>query len=153
MRPILLLLPLVATAACQPIETLTDGMPRAAAEPSRETRVETVAVTANRVTLRMTDGARCVGQRPEDVQSGWSGVTDNCGYELPYTVVFRTGGDPARFRIEAPGGAPITEDGSPGPRAEVFVTDVDGVRRLFVTGLSGNVRIERASPTAETPES
>ena len=146
MRPILLLLIPLALGACQPI-----GVEGSAAQgvvvPEGEVRVVEARANASRVTLRLSDGSRCVGMRPEGVPGGWSGVTGDCGYALPYSVVFRPGGDdPARFRIEAPT-LPLGPDGRPGPRAEIFVIDVDGVRRLFTAPLGRNVRFEPAPAT------
>ncbi|MEM7490403.1 MAG: hypothetical protein AAF390_14875 [Pseudomonadota bacterium] len=141
MRPaVLLLLPFIA--ACQGVdgfglteEGVDDGPLRIVAAEAR----------ASRVTLRLSDGTRCVGERPEGVQTGWSGVTaTDCGYGLPYTVAFRRGGSPQRFTIEDPRGT-LTEQGVPGPRAEVFVTDVDGTRKLFITPLGRGTRLEAPS--------
>ncbi|MEM8851312.1 MAG: hypothetical protein AAGE03_14935 [Pseudomonadota bacterium] len=131
-----LLLMLPALAACQAIdgfgpEEVVEGPLRVIAAEAR----------ANRVTFRVSDGSRCVGQRPEGTESGWSGVTDpDCGYALPYRVLFRQGGSSQRFVIEDPRGT-LTEEGVPGPRAEIFVTDVDGQRKLFVTPLGPNTRL------------
>ncbi|MEM8823024.1 MAG: hypothetical protein AAGF30_05375 [Pseudomonadota bacterium] len=132
-----LFLTLPVLAACQPIGgvELTEDI---AAGPLRVVAAE---ARASRVTFQVSDGSRCVGERPEGVQSGWSGVTDGeCGYALPYTVAFRQGGPAQRFTIEDPRGT-LTQEGAPGPRAEIFVTDVDGQRRLFVTPLGPNTRL------------
>jgi hypothetical protein len=142
MRPILpAALALVLLAGCVAVDPLTGDLvqtgPRAAQGGTSEaTRVSGSIVTAERVTLRMSDGARCVGDRPEGEAAGWSGVTTGCGYELPYTVTFVQGGSAQRAVVEAvPVGA--GPDGRLAPRAEVYVTDVDGLRRLFVSPLSG----------------
>ncbi|MEM7642024.1 MAG: hypothetical protein AAF366_05800 [Pseudomonadota bacterium] len=138
-----LLLMLPALAACQTIdgfgpEEVVEGPLRVVAAEAR----------ANRVTLRISDGSRCVGERPEGTDSGWSGVTDpGCGYALPYTILFRQGGSSQRFAIEDPRGT-LTEDGVPGPRAEIFVTDVDGRRKLFVTPLGRDTRLVTPPPEA-----
>ncbi|MCK0166324.1 hypothetical protein MWU52_02045 [Jannaschia sp. S6380] len=130
MRPFLLLLPF-ALVACQ---ALDDGVSRTGgATPSGETRIVEAKATPSRMTLRMSDGARCVSERPEGVPGGWSGVTSDCGYQLPFTVAFKQQPKPQRFTIEAP----IAPQG---PRAEIFVTDLDGVRRLFVSPLGRGVR-------------
>ncbi|CTQ50416.1 hypothetical protein [Jannaschia donghaensis] len=134
MRPVLLLLPL-AIAACQPILPGASGA--AANIPPGEVRVASVAATPARVTLRLSNGKRCVAERPEGVPGNWSGVTsgEDCGYRLPFAVTFKQGAVPQRFTIEAaPAGT--------GPRAEVYVTDIDGVRRLFAAPLGSNVRFE-----------
>lgn len=147
MRPaIILALPLLG-AACVP-STFTDG--RSAAPdgtPSGETRIAAVEATPRRLVVRLSDGARCVSERPEGVPGGWSGVTPaECGYALPYTVTFQEGGSPSRFIIEDPTGVPVGPDGGPGPRAEVFITDVGGQRRLFISPLGPNVRFETLPP-------
>jgi hypothetical protein len=127
-------------AACQPV----GGSGPTGSEIAGPPRVAVVEARANRVILRISDGSRCVGSRPEGERSGWSGITDEaCGYALPYTVAFRQGGSPQRFTIEDPRGT-LTQDGVPGPRAEVFVTDTDGQRRLFVVPLGRGTRIELA---------
>ena len=143
MRRLLPLLPLVALAGC--IDSFGGGTARAPGGiPEGAVRVSEVAVRPGAVTIRTSDGARCVSERPEGTAAGWSGVTADCGYALPYTVTFARGGDPSRFVVEEPGGA-ITADGTPGPRAEVFVTDVDGVRRLFVVPLPDRFFADAAS--------
>jgi hypothetical protein len=137
MRQTLLLLPLVF-AACQPIDGLGGTAPAVADGPLRVVAAE---AGANNVLLRLSDGSRCRAARPEGTQSDWSGVTDpECGHALPVTVAYRQGGSPQRFEIEDPRGT-MTRDGLPGPRAEVFVTDVDGQRRLFVTPLARGTRL------------
>lgn len=136
MRPVLLLLPL-AIAACQPIVLGEGGAGGAVAVPPGQVRVAAVDASPDRVTIRMSNGNRCVAERPEGEQGNWSGVTsgEDCGYRLPFAVTFRQGAVPQRYTIEAaPAGT--------GPRAEVFVTDVDGVRRLFASPLRSNVRFE-----------
>ncbi len=138
MRHALPLLPL-ALAACIPAGAPGPGV----AVPPGEVRVVEATATPSTVTLRLSNGERCVGTRPEGETGNWTGVTGDCGYGLPYAVVFRQGGDPARFRVEAPAGA-LGRGGAPVPRAEVFVTDVDGQRRLFVAPLGSNVRFEAA---------
>ncbi|SDY91006.1 hypothetical protein SAMN05444004_10466 [Jannaschia faecimaris] len=135
MRPALLLLPL-AIAACQPVTSGTQGV--GANVPPGEVRVAAVDATPSRVVIRLSNGKRCVSERPEGVPGNWSGVTsgEDCGYKLPFAVSFKQGATPQRFTIEAaPAGV--------GPRAEVFVTDVDGVRRLFASPLGPNVRFEQ----------
>ncbi|WP_179379520.1 hypothetical protein [Jannaschia marina] len=137
MRAVFLLLPL-AIAACQPIVPGAGGSGQGAPVPAGEVRVAAVSASPSRVTIRMSDGARCVVERPEGTPGNWSGVTsgEDCGYQLPFTVAFKQGAVPQRFTIEAaPAGV--------GPRAEVFVTDVDGVRRLFAAPLGPNVRFEQ----------
>ena len=137
MRPIILVL---ALGACVPAGL---GLPGAGvAVPPGEVRVTRAVVTASTVTLRLSNGERCLGARPEGTTGNWTGVTAECGYALPYAVFFRQGGSRSRYIVEAPG-APLAPDGTPGPRAEVFVTDVDGQRRLFTAPLS-NVRLEVA---------
>lgn len=134
MRPFLILLPL-ALAACQ---ALDGGTSRPGdAVPAGETRIVDARATPNRMTLRLSDGARCVSERPEGVRGGWSGVTADCGYQLPFSVAFKQQPKPQRFTIEAP----VAPEG---PRAEIFVTDLDGVRRLFVSPLGRGVRFEPA---------
>ncbi|SFI20260.1 hypothetical protein [Jannaschia pohangensis] len=144
MRPILALaLALVplALAACQPISGA--GGATSTPVPSGQVRVADASATPNRLTLRMSDGARCVADRPEGQTGGWSGVTQDCGYALPFTVAFYQSGTAQRFTIEATP-VPLGPDGRPGARAEIFVTDVDGVRRLFISSLGPNVRFETA---------
>lgn len=139
MRPILLILPL-AIAACQPILD-TAGAGQGVEVPPGEVRVAAVAASANRVTIRLSNGARCRAERPEGVTGNWSGVTagEECGFALPFAVTYRQGAVPQRYTIEAaPAGV--------GPRAEIFVTDVDGVRRLFAAPLGPNVRFETPTP-------
>lgn len=147
MRPALFLaLPLLA-AACVPVvdESISAGPDGV---PSGETRVASVVASPNRLTVRMTDGARCVSQRPEGELGGWSGVTADCGYQLPYAVTFVQGGSPARFVIEDPTGVPQDANGAPGPRAEIVITDVSGQRRLFVSALGPNVRFAEQPPAS-----
>ncbi|WP_371153520.1 hypothetical protein [Jannaschia sp. 2305UL9-9] len=141
MRPAFLLsLPLLAAACVPVIDESVSATPDGT--PSGEARIVSVVAAPSRLTIRLSDGARCVSQRPEGVPGGWSGVTADCGYQLPYTVTFVRGGSSARFVIEDPTGVPQGPDGQPGPRAEVFVTDVSGQRRLFVSPLGPNVRFE-----------
>ncbi|WP_299817057.1 hypothetical protein [uncultured Jannaschia sp.] len=133
---ILFLLPL-ALCACQ-----TLGLPRGEDMfdvPEGEVRVTRATADAARVTLRLSDGTRCSAERPEGVTGNWSGVTTDCGYALPFTVAYKPAPRPERFTIEAP-------LGGSGPRAEVYVTDVDGVRRLFVAPLGDDVRFETTPP-------
>ncbi|PWJ19271.1 hypothetical protein [Jannaschia seohaensis] len=127
-------------AACVP---MTDGAVTRA-DLEGPPRVASVDASPNRVVIRVSDGARCTAERPEGVLAGWSGVTEEeCGYVLPFTVEFHQGGVASRFIIEDPTGVPVGPDGGPGPRAEVFVTDIDGVRRLFFSPLGPNVRFEK----------
>lgn len=113
--------------------------------PSSSARVAEVSVRPDVLSITMTDGARCVAERPDDIRTGWSGMTDNCGYALPFSVLFFAGAeDPARFAVE-PGPAVIAADGTLMPRAEVYVTDVDGVQKQFVRRLD-NVRIQVVDP-------
>ncbi|CTQ32919.1 hypothetical protein [Jannaschia rubra] len=140
MRFAVLLLPF-ALGACQAIETaLDDGTPRTGdAPPSAEVRVVGVKARPDRVTIRLSDGARCVGERPENEPGGWSGITTGCGYQLPYTVVLKQGVEGQRYTIETP-------TAGTGPRAEVLVTDVDGIRRLFTSAFGPDVRFETLPP-------
>lgn len=138
MRLSLILLPL-ALAACIPVGG--GGTPPVAVPPG-QVRVVQAQATPSTLALRMSNGERCIATRPEGVQGSWSGTTGDCGFALPFTVTYRQGGDPARFRVEAPSGAALGPGGVPGPRAEVFVVDVDGVRRLFSAPLGRNVRFE-----------
>lgn len=139
MRPILFILPL-AIAACQPV---VDGgvAGQGVAVPPGEVRVAAVSASPNQLTIRMSNGNRCRAERPEGVSGNWSGVTsgEDCGFALPFDVTYKQGAVPQRFTIEAaPAGV--------GPRAEVFVTDVDGVRRLFAAPLGPNVRFGTPEP-------
>lgn len=136
MRSILTLLPL-ALCACVPTGATDPGV----VVPPGEVRVIGADATPSLVTLRMSNGDRCTAARPEGVAGNWSATTGDCGYALPVTVTYKEGGNPARYRIEAPVGA-LGADGVPVPRAEVYVIDVDGQRRLFVAPLAGNVRFE-----------
>ncbi|GIT96123.1 hypothetical protein JANAI62_27460 [Jannaschia pagri] len=140
MRPALFLALPALMAGCVVVDETSSAGPEGV--PSGETRVLSAVATPSRVTIRMSDGARCVAARPEGVPGGWSGVTADCGYQLPYAVTFVQGGSPARFVIEDPTGVPAGPDGRPGPRAEVIVTDVSGQRRLFISPLGPNVRFE-----------
>jgi hypothetical protein len=98
------------------------------------------------LTVTLSDGARCVAERPELEGGGWSGVTNNCGYALPYTVIFFAGSDnPLRFAVEE-NFEVLQSDGTLMPRAEVYITDVDGVQKLFVSPLS-NVRVSQLPPS------
>lgn len=145
MRPIHMFSPLaaLALAACQPITDALDGggSGQGVAVPEGEVRVVDASATPGRVTIRLSDGARCTADRPEGVPGGWSGVTADCGYALPYTVTFQQGAVAQRYTIEA-------ATAGTGPRAEIFVTDVDGVRRLFTSPLGANVRFEAPGETA-----
>lgn len=139
MRPILFILPL-AIAACQPILD-AGGVEQGVAVPPGEVRVAAVSASATQVTIRMSNGNRCRAERPEGQTGNWSGVTsgEDCGFALPFAVTYKQGAVPQRYTIEAaPAGV--------GPRAEVFVTDVDGVRRLFAAPLGPNVRFETPAP-------
>ena len=142
MRPATLALLALPLAAC--VDTVSGfggrggAVPTPDPIPAGQIRVATVSARPSAVTITLSDGTRCVSARPEGVPSGWSGTTSDCPYAIPYVVTFARGGDPSRFTVERPGGA-ITRDGTPGPRAEVFVTDLDGVRRLFVVPLPERV--------------
>ena len=137
MRPLFLSLAALAGVACAPVGAPTGGT--FPAEPSGPPRVAFVAAGANQVTITMTDRARCVGLRPEGTNSGWSGTTTDCAYQLPYSVEFRTAAPPGRFGIEEGFGI------GQGPRAEIYVTDTDGVRKLFLASLGSNVSLEVAA--------
>lgn len=105
-------------------------------EPSDLTRIQDVRIRPDVLTITMSDGARCIAERPEEIKSGWSGVTDNCGYALPFTVTFFQGGrNPARFVVEEAFGVLDGEDILQ-PRAEAYIRDVNGVQKLFVSPLS-----------------
>ncbi len=144
MRPVRSILPhlslslaVLLAAGCQPI---TGAFDDAAARsgvivPEGEVRVIEASASPSVVEIRLSDGARCTADRPEGEAGGWSGVTSDCGYQLPYTVTFQQGTVPQRFAIETP-------TAGTGPRAEIFVTDVDGVRRLFSSPLGDNVRFD-----------
>ena len=68
-------------------------------------QVSEVALRPSRLTIGLSDGTRCVAQRPEGVRSGWSGTTADCGYQLAlHGPPSRAAGDPARFAVEGPGG-------------------------------------------------
>jgi hypothetical protein len=139
----ILALPLIG-AACVPLAPVEPVYP----VPEGEVRVISANASPERLVLQLSDRSRCVAERPEGETAGWSGVTSDCGYALPYTVMFRSGGNPARFIIEDPAFLPPGPEGGPGPRAEVIVTDLDGQRRLFVTPLGDRVRFEPAAPAA-----
>lgn len=129
------LLCLPALAACVEAGGRAGGP---VAGPSDGVRVAEVSIRPSRLAVRMSDGSTCEGLRPEGETGNWSGVTDGCAYALPYTVTFARGGNPARFAIEQ-GFGTVTEEGAAGPRAEAFVTDVDGVRRLYISPLPDSV--------------
>lgn len=129
----------LAVSACVPTTPVTR-------EPSDAARIADVKIRADELTITMTDGARCVAPRPEGVNTGWSGTTDNCGYALPYEVIFRIGGNPARFIVEEAFGA-IGGDGVLMPRAEAYVIDVNGVRKQFISPLS-EARLRQATPSS-----
>ena len=113
--------------------------------PSGSARVAEVSVRPDVLSITMTDGVRCVAERPDDIRTGWSGTTHNCGYALPFSVLFFAGAeDSARFAVE-PGPEVIGADGTLMPRAEVYVTDADGVQKQFVRRLD-NVRIQVVDP-------
>ncbi|WP_308916918.1 hypothetical protein [Jannaschia sp. LMIT008] len=133
MRPTPLLLPLVLAACIDTVSAPAGGGPVGPVVESGPARVAEVTIRPSRLSLRMTDGERCEAERPEGVQSGWSGVTGGCRYAMPFAVTFARGGSPARFRIEEPSGT--LQGGVPGPRAEIFVTEPDGIRRLFLRPL------------------
>jgi hypothetical protein len=116
--------------------------------PLEEVRVAAVEVTPTRLSATMSNGDRCRAERPETERGGWSGVTSDCPFALPFTVTFQQAGSGSRFIIEDPTGVPVGEDGGPGPRAEVFLTDVDGQRRLFIAPLGPNVRFETMPPAS-----
>lgn len=135
---ILLALPLLLAACVESDPFAAVGSDVADGSQAGPVRVVDLSLRSNRVTLRMSDGARCVSLRPEGEVSGWSGVTTECPYQLPVSVTFVQGGDASRFTIEENIGAPIGEDGKIGPRAEVYVTDVDGNRKLFLRPIPGS---------------
>lgn len=135
----LMILGLVAGMAGCTMDSGTAVPPSAG--PTDRARIADVQIRPSRLTIRMTDGARCVADRPEDEQGGWSGVTSDCGYQLPYDVVFREGGNPARFIVEESFGV-VGADGTLRPRAEVYVIDVDGMRKQFISPLSESVRFQ-----------
>lgn len=137
MRPVLFFLPL-ALGACQAIGTPSGGgaAQSGVTVPPGQVRVVSAAATPGQVTIRLSDGSRCTGTRPEGTPGGWSGTTADCGYALPYLVTFKQAAAPQRFTVEA-------ATAGIGPRAEIFVTDVDGVRRLFASPLGSNVRFEQ----------
>lgn len=143
-----LALPLLLAACVEgdPFGGVSSGV--AEGSQSGPVRVVDVALRPNRLTLRMSDGARCVSERPEGETSGWSGVTGDCAYQLPVAVTFVQGGDASRFSIETNPGTPVGDDGKIGARAEVYVTDVDGNRKLFVRPIPGpGVFQTAAAPT------
>lgn len=108
---------------------------------SGQAQVTGVVVRAAQLSVQMSDGARCVMARPETAKGSWSGVTEGCGYALPFDVVFRAAGEPAaRFLIEENPGVEIS-NGTVGARAEVYIRDVDGQRKQFVQPLGPGVRI------------
>jgi hypothetical protein len=137
MRSLVLILAGLTVAACVPATPV-------ARAPSDATRISDVAVRPDQLSITMSDGARCVAARPAGETGGWSGTTDNCGYALPYDVIFRQGGNPARFAVEESFGT-VAPDGALRPRAEVYVRDVDGVRKQFIRPLGENVRFTPAT--------
>ena len=102
--------------------------------PEGQVRVASVAMRLPTLVVTTSNGARCVAERPEASASGWSGTTADCPYAIPFVVTFARGAQPSRFSVEAPGagraGAAV-----PDTRAEIFVTDLDGVRRLFMVAV------------------
>ena len=137
MRPITMLLPLTLAGCIDIGAPLESGV----VVPPGEVRVVAAEASPEQVVLRMSNGDRCLATRPEGQTGNWSATTGDCGFALPVSVVYRQGGNPARYRIEAPAGA-LGRDGLAVPRAEVFVVDVDGQRRLFTARLASNVRFE-----------
>ena len=134
----LLVLPLLSVA-CVPVTGTGTGA-GAVSIPPGEVRIVSASATPNRLTVQMSNRTTCISDRPESERGGWSGVTSDCGYALPFSVTFQQGGSPDRFLIEDPAGIPGDGAGGLGPRAEIFVTDVDGRSRLFVSPLGANVR-------------
>ena len=138
MRSILLLLPLAA-AACAPVgTTVANGPTNATTAPGGPPRVAAVGPGRGGFVVRMTDGARCRALRPEGINTGWSGTTTDCAYALPYTVAFVARTPPGRFGIEEGFGL------AGQPRAEVFVTDTDGQRKLYLSPLGSIALAEGA---------
>ena len=125
-------------AACEP-------SPRpVAVEPSDAARIAAVEIGAVRFAITMSDGARCVVERPKELTGGWSGTTDNCGYALPYEVVYNLRSEAAdRFKVEQDFGV-LGADGAVKPRVEIFVVDVDGTRRQFLAPLPESATIRAA---------
>jgi len=143
----------LSLAACieSPLTGISDGIPRGPqGVPDGPVRVADVSVRPDRLTLRLSDGARCVANRPEGLSSGWTGITSDCGYALPFSVTFRQGGEPSRFAIEESFGA-VTPDGRVGARAEVYVTDVDGIRKLFIRPMSPRQFEVAQAPVPDAP--
>lgn len=137
MRHITMLLPLALGACVGFVVPVPSGV----IVPPGEVRVVGAEASPTQVVLRMSTGDRCLATRPEGQTGNWSGITGDCGFALPVSVVYRQGGNSARYRVEAPVGA-LGADGATVPRAEVFVVDVDGQRRLFTARLADNVRFE-----------
>jgi len=89
-----------------------------------------VALDANLLTVRMSDGSTCLGPAPSTgAEAGWSGRLQDCPWDYAYTVEIDEGTNPIRLILTEVFG----EFGLLSPVADVTITDATGRDRVFQT--------------------
>lgn len=90
-------------------------------------RPEAVTVSQDRIVVRMSTGARCLGLLSDETrtETGWAGRLERCAANYPYEVVLQEGANPLRLvletALEALGGEDLLA-----PRARVTITGPGG---------------------------
>lgn len=90
---------------------------------------ERVTLDADLLSVRMSDGATCLGPAPASgFEAGWSGTLTGCASPYPYVVEIDPGTNPIRFVLQE-----ILGDRIIRPLATVTITDATGRDRVFQT--------------------
>lgn len=132
MRHLLIIVLLLAAAGC----ARTDGG-----------RPETVALSAERIVVRMNTGTRCLGvlRRETRTATGWAGRLEGCPAGYAYEVTLKKGTTPLRMVLEAVTGA-LGGEGLLAPRAQVQITGPEGQVWHFRSPPSEEPRAGSANP-------
>lgn len=127
MRQLMIATALLAAAGCTP-----------AAGPGRP---EAVTVSQDRIVVRMSTGAHCLGLLSDETRTGtgWAGRLEGCAADYPYEVVLQEGANPLRRVLESALGA-LGGEGLLAPRARVVITGPRGQVWRFLSPPSEEAR-------------
>ncbi len=89
-----------------------------------------VELSANMLTVRMSDGSTCQGPAPSNgAEAGWSGQLQDCAWSYDYIVEIDEGTNPVRLILTEVFG----DLGILSPLADVTIIGPDGRTRVFQT--------------------